>query len=108
MDALAQARYIDEKTRRGKRSETRFVIEDYVLILRVRTADSARKPSLYTVWTGPYRVDDVEEETCNLHLELLIPLQYRHPWVATDICNRYYGKLPDLQKDEADPIEFII
>jgi hypothetical protein len=108
MDALAQARYLDEKSRRGKRSGVRFAVGDYVLVLRARTADSARQRSLETIWTGPYRVDEVEDETGNLHLELPIPLQYRHPWVATDICKKYYGELPELRKDEADPIEFII
>ncbi len=76
MDALAQARYLDKKARRGKRSGTRFAIGDYVLILRAQTADSARQRSLDTIWTGPYRVNDLEEETGNLHLELPIPLQY--------------------------------
>jgi hypothetical protein len=103
-DAMIVARYRQAIRSAGRRNaNVQFEVGDKVWLRRMDS--ERRKKKFEPLWTGPYRILDLEEDTGNCKLDFTTDSKKRrnlYPWVAHERLKRFHGKEDDALDMEPD------
>lgn len=107
-DAIIVARHRQWIRSAGRRNPNiKFDIGDKVWLRR--TDSERRKKKFEPLWSGPYRILDIDEETGNCKLDFTSDTKRRrnlYPWVAQERLKKFTGKEDkalDMEPDTEDP-----
>jgi len=106
-DAMIVARHRQQIRSAGRRNpNVRFETGDKVWLRR--TDSERRKKKFEPLWTGPYRIMDIDDQTGNCKLDFTSDSKKRrniYPWIASERLKRFTGQEDDALDMEPDSDE---